>query len=1334
MSVTRACSSVFRADAAPVPDDADLGRPGSATVSCLLMQDAVAADELSIKDGYGTVALFANPFRGGKEEALIVDTEGQLTYLERAGSETGWRQRPVLGENAEAIRATEVLVVVHPQDFTLWAIYNGGDGNIPRGLRLSSTDDKGNVLCTWTAVPHAVRSESGHGISGVRNMFVYYDGTKPHVTAIDVQDGSVLTLGARMNAAYRFGIWGLAANPGTLDQLVGGVVTSTSQFAHRPYYSVAYWRIGNKLVRCAANDGLPSRAIASDAREIVGVYRSYDMPDIGVVYLNTAGQLVSWNMAAGAPDGQYRYTEGLGVLTAKSWLDVNGLMHVYGIGPDTLPSGGKTTDRLKVLHQVSWDAGGVPVWSRSTNTPPLAGGAEHAHAEPTAAAPATVPTWVGLVPDVVSFALDPYPDYLPSQLVKLSGVASAADKYAVHTQDVTSIRWSRDKVRLAATGSPHLVNHYVSSVTLRDRRGNPMAWRPVQLSAETLVEIQVDGASYLVGPGHSVEVLTNGLGKVTIATPADGLLPATLHVDASGLENGAIVQPAAAVHEYLAGNSPLPSQDGLFSGEALLAAETSGKQPVVKPGTRLDGCNQVVASTGNVFRKAAGQPMKSALRTGAGPAPAIHGFAIGPDLSPAAAVGALAYHEFTSAEEAEAHRAAMRAHPRYQGIWDDFANWVGDVWEGIKNGVIEVAKVIVDTVTIVFIKIGEAFVELANMLIDTVETAVRAVEAVVSLVVTAVEKLVDWLTALFSFKDIWETKKALESGLHQMAAFASSTFSHYGGQLHGWFEKQEAATHGYFEAIKAQYLGQPVGNAANVLPAVTNNETKTVISPEELHSNPQGTWLLDQTVSPRMLATLTANANGGAIDPKIDAAWTTFLTRLGETDLSHEFQAVLGDLNILLSQITNPADPAAAAKASMVALIDILEQLIVAALKALDHVLQAAVGLLTGVADGLKAVLDLPLPLGPVNSLYSWLHQQSGVPDRDDLTLGGLISLIGAFLTTTAYKLVHGVKSSPFPGGRFPTLPAPMWSGRDANPEARAALFADPGFVKNMKLVKGVCGVMGMAGAFTNAAADVIPVLPASRAPGFGPAAFVGGSNAFLVASAGMMAACPPVSGKDWDNDHATGAFAFAAANALLSWTVVYLYLFDRVKVPALKNLGDVTLGPVIAVTLASGQLGFTASGGLPNDYAKAQAGLAAVPGLIQAVRFGAKDTASYGPARAWAVGGIDLLVGLTAGAMTAAAAFSDGPSIPSQQLPDGKVGQRYQARVARDGEAAYNTPWTWTVSGSLPPGLSMDPATGVVSGVPRMEGSTVFDLTCVDSYAPRQTAARTGFRITVRP
>src|SRR4051794_12887229 len=81
----------------PAPDPSNtaasaLDNPGSVSVSCLLMQDALAANIVSMAAGDATVALFANPYLGGKEEALIVDETGHLSYLRRASSETGWSQ------------------------------------------------------------------------------------------------------------------------------------------------------------------------------------------------------------------------------------------------------------------------------------------------------------------------------------------------------------------------------------------------------------------------------------------------------------------------------------------------------------------------------------------------------------------------------------------------------------------------------------------------------------------------------------------------------------------------------------------------------------------------------------------------------------------------------------------------------------------------------------------------------------------------------------------------------------------------------------------------------------------------------------------------------------------------------------------------------------------------------------------------------------------------------------------------------------------------------------------------------------------------------------------
>jgi hypothetical protein len=55
--------------------------------------------------------------------------------------------------------------------------------------------------------------------------------------------------------------------------------------------------------------------------------------------------------------------------------------------------------------------------------------------------------------------------------------------------------------------------------------------------------------------------------------------------------------------------------------------------------------------------------------------------------------------------------------------------------------------------------------------------------------------------------------------------------------------------------------------------------------------------------------------------------------------------------------------------------------------------------------------------------------------------------------------------------------------------------------------------------------------------------------------------------------------------------------------------------------------------------------------------------------------------------------------------LPSGTVGVPYSAQLAASGG---KPPYKWTVvSGSLPPGLTLDPTTGIISGVPTQAGTT---------------------------
>ena len=153
---------------------ASLNTPGSTEVSCLLMQDAVATNVLSAAKGSrpgslaGKVALFSNPFLNGQEEAVVINAEGQLTYLRRAATPTGWEQSPITGVvhgqgsggTPPVLTATEVVVVVHPKDLTVWALYQPATGEA-QALQLVGPPTEKTI--DWKAVPDSIRPTMAAG-------------------------------------------------------------------------------------------------------------------------------------------------------------------------------------------------------------------------------------------------------------------------------------------------------------------------------------------------------------------------------------------------------------------------------------------------------------------------------------------------------------------------------------------------------------------------------------------------------------------------------------------------------------------------------------------------------------------------------------------------------------------------------------------------------------------------------------------------------------------------------------------------------------------------------------------------------------------------------------------------------------------------------------------------------------------------------------------------------------------------------------------------------------------------------------------------------------------
>ena len=78
------------------------------------------------------------------------------------------------------------------------------------------------------------------------------------------------------------------------------------------------------------------------------------------------------------------------------------------------------------------------------------------------------------------------------------------------------------------------------------------------------------------------------------------------------------------------------------------------------------------------------------------------------------------------------------------------------------------------------------------------------------------------------------------------------------------------------------------------------------------------------------------------------------------------------------------------------------------------------------------------------------------------------------------------------------------------------------------------------------------------------------------------------------------------------------------------------------------------------------------------------------------------------------------GFHIETASLPSGTVGVAYQATLAA---AGGTSPYGWSVTGSLPPGLTLDVQAGAIQGTPTMVGTTAITLVASDAAMPPLTA-----------
>ena len=578
----------------------------------------------------------------------------------------------------------------------------------------------------------------------------------------------------------------------------------------------------------------------------------------------------------------------------------------------------------------------------------------------------------------------------------------------LYTQDLLTGRWSIEPVRLASGARQVAVPCYRTQATLVDASGVPVPDYAMRLTARSYVQVNIAGTAHLLTPGSAVEIKTDRLGRAIFSTLAYGLTTPSLVLNAPALPDGVVIKPDGPVQNYLAGTGTLPLRPKL-TGEVLRDAG------VVPSWDGKPSPNDVVASIEDLFKAAAAKPLRSRNA----------GFMI-QTFDPSRP----AYRTFASREELMAELAQHRRHDLYGGLFDDLKMGLEDLWEGIKSGAAKIKQAVFDAVegTIrFFIWIGGKVVELYKTVVQSFRDAADATMALFNQLDATIQSVVSWLQSMFNFKDIWDTKTALEvDGLKRFPDYirAELLAKVPPASIKNHLNEYRAKALDGLQAFAKRFAGQKFQDLpgwSQLLSAQNHGrEALLFASPQGTVrrtdiDNPQANWFLDS------LLPYDAFVPEGPMVPSLEPAWAELRDALDKLDFSFAYE--------FKDRLVNLFDPKNADALGSIVLDSFVALLTWTLDKLFDLAIAIVEALFKVVDKTLRAMaqfLDTQVEFQPILDLVTWVYKQAhskepNPPPPPPVTLAGLVSLMVAFPATLAWKLAVGDPNRPlFPGGKLP--------------------------------------------------------------------------------------------------------------------------------------------------------------------------------------------------------------------------------------------------------------------------------------------------------------------------
>jgi hypothetical protein len=554
---------------------------------------------------------------------------------------------------------------------------------------------------------------------------------------------------------------------------------------------------------------------------------------------------------------------------------------------------------------------------------------------------------------------------------------------------------------------------YTSIIQLVDPQNNPRSYKNVRIQASDTTTITFEGQTYNLNPNDSVWITTDAGGNLTIVTPATDVQSPALYLwgDFMDRTESLVIYPDHATINSLASKQGMDYQMATgFDGSSVLAPTSSGgpdpNQVAMTIANTLGGgsivptptsrCSYPASSTNLAYQSVMGSTTR-VFSAGSSQTAYTN---IGTD-------GSVSFNTGTPPPSPAASAASFLS-------FDDFKN---DIVKGAKK----IAQLAVAVGSSVVHTITAATGEIYQFTVSSIEQAITVVSGFIRSVIADISKAVEWLSQIFSWKDIVATQQAIigfvTNTQQQVRSYINTDIATIKATLDSFFSGLITTVQGQIASITSQIGSQTMqstqqngndpksGYNANGASgwAPSSNMTSKVTTNQKQATNVQL-----GTATPLSMAQVTQKAQNymtaipAALGPSLQDLQTAFDTFLGT------FQGLVSDPRQFITHAFGD-------------FLVVLGDVAAVILKAINIVIDTVLGDIADLLDTLVSILGGTVDIPVVSQIFQLIF---GKP----VTFLDLAALLIAIPTSIVTNVVHSASTS----------------GNAAKPKAAAAAASMP--------------------------------------------------------------------------------------------------------------------------------------------------------------------------------------------------------------------------------------------------------------------------------------------------